>query len=322
MTAFVTGVSGFIGSHLAAALAGRAIPVRGLARGEKPAPAPGVEIVRGDIRDRPLLAAAFRGVDVVYHCAAALGASGFDEREFRSVNAEGTQAVIEAAAEAGVRRVVHFSSAGVLGHLRENRPADEDHPLNPRDAYDRTKLEGERIAAEAARRGRDVVIVRPGWAYGPGDRRTFKLIRAIARRRFLLVGKGRTLQTPVFVDDLVEGALLCAEKGRSGEVYHLAGGEALTVREIAAAIAAAAGVGIPRVRLPLPPVRFAAAVLGGAFRVVGKEAPLNPSRLAFFVHPKPLGISKARRELGYDPKMAFREGMARTIAWYRLAGWL
>lgn len=322
MNVFITGASGFIGGNLAAHYAGRGAAVRALVHRTEPWTTAPVEAVRGDLSDRDFLENSLRGVDVIFHCAAALGASRLGEEGFRAVNAAGTHTLLEAARNAGVRRVVHFSSAGVFGHVPKGRIASEDDPLDPRDAYDRTKLEGERIALEAAANGSDIVVVRPGWAYGPGDRRTLKLFRAIARKKFLLAGRGHALQTPVYIDDLVAGTALCAEKGRRGEVYHLAGAEALPVREIARMIAAAVGTRIPRLKVPLLPARIAGAVLSAGWRPFGKEAPLSPSRLAFFVHPKPLDIAKARRELGYAPRVSFREGAAAAAAWYRAAGWL
>jgi nucleoside-diphosphate-sugar epimerase len=322
MNAFVTGASGFIGGHLAAALVRNGAAVRGLIRRERHSSGAEMEFIRGDLADRGLIAEACRGIDVVFHCAAALGASPLGAEEFRATNAGGTRNLLQAAREAGVRRVVHFSSAGVLGHVKKGRIADEKYSPDPRDIYDRTKLEGERIALEAADAGLDVVVIRPGWVYGPGDRRTLKLIRAISRRRFARVGTGRTLQTPVYIDDLIAGTLLCAEKGRSGEIYNLAGSEVMSVMDMAAVIAETVGVRLPKTRLPLLPTRGAAWFLGRAFGLVGKEAPLSPARLAFFLHPKPLDIEKARRDLGFAPRTSFREGMKKTAASYREAGWL
>jgi len=322
MRAFVTGASGFVGTRLVDRLLAGGWNVRAFDLAPGPSQGTGLEYIRGDIRDETLVASSLAGTDLVIHLAAALGSSRLGEEGFLAVNAGGTKIVLEAALKAGLKRAVHFSSAGVLGHVEGNEPADEGQALNPRDAYDRTKLAGERVALDLAARGLDVVIIRPGWVYGPGDRRTFKLIRAIARGRFILVGRGGAKQTPVHVDDLVGGVLLAAEKGRGGEIYNLAGGETLTVRAMAETMAAACGKRIPRVRLPVGPTRLAAGLLGGAFGFFGKEAPLNPSRLAFFLHPKPLRIDKAKAELGYDPAIGFEEGMARTVAWARKNGWL
>ncbi|MCX6561106.1 MAG: NAD-dependent epimerase/dehydratase family protein [Candidatus Aminicenantes bacterium] len=322
MRALVTGATGFVGSRLVDRLLAEGWTVRAFDLAPAPEAKPGFEYLRGDVRDEGLAAQAVEGVDIVFHLAAALGASRLGEEEFIAVNAGGTRVMLEAARQAGVKRAVHFSSAGVLGHVAGNEPADETHPLDPRDAYDRSKLAGERAALEIGGAGLDVVVVRPGWAYGPGDRRSFKLIRAIARGRLLMVGRGGAKQTPVFVDDLVRGTMLAAAKGRRSEIYNLAGAEVLTVKAMTEEIAAACGRKLPRAKVPLGPTKAAAWVLGKAFGAVGREAPLNPSRLAFFLHPKPLRIDKARTELGFKPEIGFKDGMARTIAWCRAYGWL
>lgn len=324
MRAFVTGAAGFVGSRLAARLAKDGAYVRALVHKSALPPELGtkVEEVRADLLDRTALGEAMRGIEIVFHLASALGSSQIAAEEFSAVNAGGTEAMLAAARDAGVKRVVHFSSAGVLGHIRDGIPAPESRPPAPLDVYGRTKLAGEEIAVAAARRGQDVVIIRPGWVYGPGDRRTLKLIRAIARRRFVLVGSGKLRQTPVHVDDLVSGTLLCAAKGRPGEIYNLTGSEVLTVRVMAEAIAAAAGVEIPGFALPLGPARAAAWALAALFKPFGKEAPLNPSRLAFFVDSKPLDIAKAVHELGYAPALDFKTGIAAAVEWYRATGWL
>jgi len=116
--------------------------------------------------------------------------------------------------------------------------------------------------------------------------------------------------------------MLCAERGRAGEIYNIAGKDALPVRQMAETIAAASGKRLPRFHLPMGPTRVAGAVLGKLFGLFGREAPLNPSRLAFFVHSKGLNIDKARAELGFEPKVDFTEGMTRAMAWYREAGWI
>jgi nucleoside-diphosphate-sugar epimerase len=322
MNAFITGASGFVGSRLSDALTAAGWKVKAFDLRTRDDSSTGIEFIPGDVRDEALLRNIVQGADVVFHLASALGASRIGPAEFSAINAGGTRAVLEAARVNGVRRIVHFSSAGVLGHVKPGEVADEGYPLDPRDDYDRSKLEGERAALESAATGLDIVVIRPGWVYGPGDRRTFKLVRAIARGRFLQAGKGETLQTPIFIDDLVAGTILCAERGRGGEIYNLAGGEVLTVRQIAETIAAVVGRRLPRLHLPMGPTRVAAGLMSAAFGLIGKEAPLNPSRLAFFVHPKPLDNAKARTGLSFVPQTAFAEGMAQAVAWYRAAGWI
>lgn len=323
MRAFVTGASGFIGGHLARHLARRGFKVTALAhRTPISEDEPGVEVLWAGLEDKKALAGSLKGCDVLYHLAAALGASLIGKEEFRRTNVMGTELVLRAAAEAGVTKIVHFSSAGVLGRVREGDLAAEDYPPNPQTVYDLTKLEAERTAQKAAGTGLDISIVRPGWVYGPGDKRTFKLIKAIHDRRFFLVGGGRGRQTPVHVGDLVRAAVLCAEKGRAGEIYHLAGREILTTGEMARMIAASLSVRIPKHSLPSFPAKIAAAVLEKAFLIAGKEAPLNRPKLSFFLDSKALSVDKACRELGFEAKTDFRSGMSQTVAWYRENGWL
>lgn len=322
MRAFITGASGFIGSSLVRRLAADGWKVRALDLAAPLSSAPGIEFVRGDIRDPGPWKKGLAGTDVLFHLAAALGASSLSGEAFLEINAGGTESVLGAAREAGVIRTICVSSAGVIGAVEPGVIADEGTPPNPRNSYDRSKLEAERIALGFAGRGMEVVVARPGWAYGPGDRRTFKVIKAVHDGRFALVAPDRGRQTPVFVDDLVGGLLLAAANGRRGEIYHLTGDEVLTVRRMASIIAEACGVPAPRLRLPVLPARLAAWGLEKAFEPFGKEAPLNRSRLAFFLDPKALSNAKARRDLGFRPAVDFRTGAARAVAWYREQGWL
>ncbi len=322
MLAFVTGASGFIGGHLIRALRSGGWDVRVLVHKTPLAGIPGVDSVSGDIGDESALKAAMAGVDVVFHLAAAVGSAVTDPRAFREVNVGGTEAVLAAARKSGARRVVHFSSAGVLGAMKAEDVADEDYPPVPHTLYDRTKFEAEEAARRAAEAGLDVVIVRPGWVYGPGDRRTFKLIRAVCRRKLVLVGGAPGRQTPVFVDDLAAGAVLAARNGRAGAVYHLAGDEILSAGEMVRVVAEACGVAPPRLKLPKGPLLAAAFVLEKAFGLVKKEAPLNRGKLAFFLDPKAMSSGRAKKELRYAPATDFRTGAARAVAWYRENGWL
>lgn len=321
-TAFITGASGFIGTQLAEELSRRGWHLRLLQHRSKLFWDQPHEIVKGDLAAPDSYRGALDGTDVVFHLAAALGASLQNEDGFRRINTAGTANLLEAARKAGVRRFIHFSSAGVLGHVAGGEPADESTPCLPQNVYDRTKLEAEEEALAAARKGQNVVIIRPGWVYGPADRRTFKLIRAIARKRFILVTRGRARQTPVFVRDLILGVLLCLSRGRPGEIYHLAGDEVLTVRQMVETMASALDTGIPRLHLPLFPARIAARVLESSFRLIKREAPLTTGKLAFFIHPKPLAIQKARDECGFAPHTDFTTGMEQTVTWYRQNNWL
>lgn len=322
MNAFVTGAAGFIGSRLVDELLRNNWSVSVLVHKRTPSSGKKCKLVQGDITDSKNLFKIPAGTDVVFHLAAALGASLMGRAGFQQVNAGGTDNVITAASRAGVKRVIHFSSAGVLGAVNSGETADEDYPLKPKNIYDETKLEGERIALRHAEDGMDVVVIRPGWVYGPGDRRTFKLIKAISTKRFVLVTKGEKWQTPVYIDDLIQGIFLCVEKGKPGGIYNVAGNEILTVRQITEIIAASAGTRIPRFSLPLLPLKAAAWSMEITFRLINKEAPLTTGKLAFFIHPKPLNIKKAEQALGYSPCVDFKEGIRMALSWYKQKGWL
>lgn len=322
MRAFVTGGSGFIGSHLIDSLLSRGFEVSALVH-KNPIPnGHRVQVVPADICDGERLEEALKGVDILFHLASALGSALIEEEEFRRINILGTGTVLEAARRSGVGRIVHVSSAGVFGAVRSGAVVTESSPPSPASVYDRTKHEGEKIALRFAGEDLDIVVVRPGWAYGPRDRRTFKLIKAVCSGKFIMVTRGSGRQTPVFIDDLVRGLLLASEKGKKGAIYHLAGGEIMTVREMVRAIRLACGKKPPRLFVPLLPARMAARLLEAVYGFRHKEAPLNRSKLAFFSHSKPLSIEKARRELGYEPEVCYQKGINRTILWYRNEGWL
>jgi nucleoside-diphosphate-sugar epimerase len=282
-----------------------------------------VELAVGDLRDPSALRAACLGVDVVYHIAAIYRQAGLREAEYRAVNATAVRHVIEAAAAGGGRRVVHCSTVGVHGDV-EHPPAAEDAPLRPGDVYQDTKLEGERVAREAAANtGIEVVIARPTGIYGPGDRRLLKLFRGVARRRFVILGSGQIYYHLTYIEDLVAGFRLCGTvAGAAGQTYILAGGEVTTLNELTAIVAEEARVPPPSVHLPVWPFWLAGAACEAVCAPLGIEPPLYRRRVDFFTKSRAFDISKARRELGYEPQVSVREGVRRTLAWYRDAGWL
>ena len=319
---FLTGGSGFIGGHLVETLLARGYELWALVH-NRPLPAhERLKTVRGDICDEETLKRAMNGADILLHLASALGSSAIGKQEFRRINALGTESVLKAARTAGVGRVVHLSSAGVYGSIRRGEIAVETTPPRPKTIDDKTKLEGEEIALRFAREGMDVVVVRPGWAYGPGDRRTFKLVRAVRSGRFIMATRGDRFQTPVYISDLVKGILLAKEKGQKGEIYNLAGGEILAVRDMVSEIASVCGRKLPQVFIPALPARLAAVLLELAFLPLRREPPLNRSKLSFFLHSKPLSIDKARRQLGFAPEVDFKSGIAKAASWYMSQGWL
>lgn len=321
MRVLVTGATGFTGGHLARTLASRGYQVRALVR--RPTELPGVEQINGDLRDAESLRRAASGVDVIYNIAALYRQAGLRDDVYRAVNAEAVGTIIDAAAAAGVRRVVHCSTVGVHGDI-EHPPANEDAPFRPGDIYQETKLEGERIARDRSEQtGVEVVIVRPSGIHGPGDRRLLKLFRGVARRRFIIFGDGRIFYHLTYIDDVVQGLRLCGEVPQAaGRSYIIAGAEVRTLNEVVAIVADEAGVEPRRLHIPAWPLWLAGAACEAICSPFGIEPPLYRRRVEFFTKSRAFDISRARAELGYAPAVDLRQGIRRTLAWYRAQGWL
>jgi nucleoside-diphosphate-sugar epimerase len=169
----------------------------------------------------------------------------------------------------------------------------------------------------------EVVIARPTGIYGPCDRRLLKLFRGVARRRFVVLGDGQIFYHLTYIDDLVEGFRLCGEvPAAAGRTYILAGAEVTTLDDLIAVIADEAHVPKPRLRLPVWPFWMAGAACEAVCAPLGIEPPIYRRRVDFFTKSRAFDISRARAELGYAPKVSLREGIRRTLEWYRKAGWL
>lgn len=327
MRALVTGATGFTGGHLVRLLQEHGDQVTALVRQRDGRAASleavGIEVRVGDLADRGSLAGAVRGMDVVYNIAAVYRQAAVGRETYTTVNSTAVGWLIDAAGRAGVRRVVHCSTVGVHGDV-EHPPGNEDAPLRPGDEYQRSKVLGEGVAREtASRAGIELVIARPSGIYGPGDRRLLKLFRGVARRRFVVLGSGRIFYHLTFVDDLNEGFRLCGTVPEAaGCTYILAGGEVLSLNDLVALIAEEAHVAPPRLRLPAWPFWVAGAACEAVCVPLGIEPPLYRRRVDFFTKSRAFDIARARRELGFAPQVALREGIRRTLAWYREHGWL
>jgi dihydroflavonol-4-reductase len=308
MRALVTGAAGFIGSHVATALANAGAEVRAFDRRPPAQPAPGVEPVIGDLLDADAVRRAADGCDAIFHLAALYSYARADAPAMQAVNVQGTRVVLDVAARNGRRRVVHTSSCATCGPTR-GRPATEADapPAWELDVpYKRTKLEGERLALTAAREGLDVVVVNPTTPVGPGDLRptpTGQMVADVARGRSRAYLAGSALNV-VAVEDVAAGHLLAHERGRAGERY-LLGGENLALRDVFAIVAAAAGRRPPRAAIPWALAYAAARASDAALSVVNREPKLlvlDAVRVARL--PMTFDDAKARRELGHRSRPA------------------
>jgi nucleoside-diphosphate-sugar epimerase len=322
----LTGASGYTGGRLLRVLRARSDDVAALVRAgsmTEELRASGARVVDGDLRDEGALARLVEGADAVLHVAAVYRTAGHPDSYYREINVTGTERLLEAAARAGVRRFVHTSTVGVHGHV-EQPPADESAPFAPGDIYQATKAEAEILALRFHReRGLPVAVVRPGAIYGPGETRLLKLFRAIARGRYAVVGSGRTFYHPVYIDDLVDGFLLALQRPEAvGEAFLICGPRYVSQDDLAAMIARATGGRVLPFHVPAPPLQWAGDLVEAISVPLGLEPPLHRRRVDFWTKSRAFSIEKARRRLGYAPKVDLEEGIARTAAWYREAGWL
>ena len=319
----ITGVTGFIASHLAERLLAEGIPVRGTARRPESArwlAERGVEVVQADLLDAESLRRAADDCRAVVHAAAWTGGPELSPDMAWRTNVEGTANVLAAAESAGVERFVYISSVAVYGVNRAPL-IDESMPTPPvGQLYPDSK-----IAAEALVRASSLpwVIVRPASTYGPrGGAWTVGPIEQIKAGRLVLLGKDTGLVTTGYIDNVVDGLLLTlAHPAAVGETFNLCDDRAVTFREFYLAYARMLG----KDSLPTVPGWFATlartAPASLARRILGRPT-VGPWSLHFRRNPSQFSVAKAKRVLGYAPAVDFAEGMRRTEAWLREYGYL
>jgi nucleoside-diphosphate-sugar epimerase len=320
MRALVTGATGFTGTALCNRLVGDGWEVSAFVReGGRIAPLEtlGVRCILTDITSMEAVDRDFPHVDIVFHIAAAYRSEHADHDEFVQVNVEGTRNLLEASLRRNISRFIHCSTVGVQGEI-EDPPATETYRFSPGDHYQESKLAGELLALEYFAKGLRGTVVRPVGIYGPGDTRFLKLFKPIARGYFVMIGTGETLYHLTYIDDLVDGFVLAATRLEAiGEVFTIAGEAYTTLNELADQIAVAVGRRRRRLRVPLKPVLWIAFACDRIFRAVGLSPPIYPRRVEFFELDRAFSIQKARRLLGYSPKMDLKEGLRRTAEWYK-----
>jgi dihydroflavonol-4-reductase len=319
----ITGGTGFIGSRLALRCleCGHRVRVFGQANtpsehdNQKLIEAAGVEVVLGSVTERDKVSHAVRGMDVVYHLAAAQHEMNMPDQKYRDINVTGTQNVLDTSVAAGIGRLIYGSTIGVYGS--PNGQLDERSPVRPDNLYGQTKLAAENLVRSL--KGRlHVVIIRISETYGPGDHRLLKLFTAINGGIFFVVGGGENLHHMIFIDDLVNGLQLAARaEVESGEDFVLAGKEVASTNQIVAAIAAEVGTEPPRWHAPMWLFMAIAVLLETVLKPLGIQPPLHRRRMDFFKKDFTFSIQKAAAMLGFQPAVGLKDGVKRTADWYR-----
>jgi nucleoside-diphosphate-sugar epimerase len=283
----------------------------------------GAEVVLGSVTDRAVVEQSMRGVEFVFHLAAAFRELNVPNTFYDEVNVEGTRIVLEAALQAGVWKFVYCSTCGVHGNV-EHPPANEDAPIQPADYYQRTKYEAEPLVAKIAGGRMETVILRPAAIYGPGDpERFFMIFKRVARGTFPMFGNGRTLYHPLYIDNLIDAFMLCLMPGvGNGRAYLIADEHHYPIEEIVKAVGRALDVNVRIPHYPVMPVVAAGHICEKLCKPFGVTPPIFPRRVDWYRQNRAFDISRAKRELGYVPRVELDEGLRRTGRWYREQGYL
>ena len=328
MLAFVTGSTGFVGSHVARALAQQGADLRLLVRANsntKNIQDLKADLVTGDLREPASLEKAIAGCDAVFHVAADYRLWVRDPEEMYRANVEGTRAILDAARKNRVRRVVYTSSVATMGFTSDGQLADENSPValdNMIGPYKRSKFMAEQVAVEAAREGQDVVIVNPTTPIGERDIKptpTGRIVVDFLKKKFpAYVDTGLNL---VDVQVCARGHAAAFEKGRSGERY-IIGGENLTLKQILDKLAAITGLPSPTIRVPYF-VALATGVVDEILtgRIRGREPRATIDAVRMGRKKMFVTSSKAERELGWK-SLPVDAALGRAVTWFRENGYV
>lgn len=322
----VTGATGFLGGALVRRLHATRPQARVLALGRDTLRGAalrqqGLEFVALDLTDRVGVVAALAGADVVVH-AAALSSPWGAYADFHAANVVASENVAAACVQAGVGRLVHISTPGIYHDGAPHHAIREDHLLPPRavNHYASTKLEAERrILGIAESAGVPVMVLRPRAIFGPGDTAILpRIADALRRGRLRRIGAGDCLVDLTYVDNVVDAALLAADaRGQlTGSVYNISNGEPVRIWDVIDRLADALAIPRPGRRITRARALLVARVLEVAYRVFAprREPPLLRYGVDLLSVDMTLDISRARRELGYEPRVSMEDGLARTFA--------
>ena len=328
MLAFVTGATGFLGSHVARVLADQGADLRLLVRPTsnlKNLEGLKAETATGDLRDAASLSKAISGCDTVFHVAADYRLWVRDPDEMYRSNVEGTRAILDAGRKSGVRRVVYTSSVATMGFTSNGTPADEDSPVALADMighYKRSKFMAEPVAIEAGRSGLHVVTVNPTTPIGEQDIKptpTGRIVVDFLQRKFpAYVETGLNL---VDVRECARGHVSALERGKSGERYIL-GGENLTLKQILDKLGRITGLPSPKVKLPYV-FAFAAGVVDEAItgRMLKREPRVTVDTVRMGKKKMFASSDKAERELGWKI-VPIDDALRRAVEWFRANGYV
>jgi nucleoside-diphosphate-sugar epimerase len=323
MTILVTGATGFVGGVLAEKLLARGFIVRCLAR--DPAKTErlrklGAQIIIGDILDKCSLSEAVSGVDIIFHIAAILPNKNYRARDMYSVNYEGTRFLFEAAKINAVKQFIFLSTAFV-GWQKNNNSPNELSRCNPSTDYEKSKYKAENYLLENASDAIKVSIIRPGFLYGPGCIGLAPLFASIKRKKYFYIGDGNNLFELTYIDDLM-GLLIgiIKDKRAYNEIFIISEENPVSLKEFVSEIAYQLRVDAPRFHIPKIIGVLGSIICQYVENNFNIKLPLNRSALKTLTLSRSFNVMKARNILGYRSKTKLRDGVAKSIEYYKSCG--
>ena len=336
MKILVTGATGFIGHNLVKELAkDKNNKIRCLVRNHdkflnkwhkkriKLLENLNIELIYGDLLEKESLKNTVKGIDIIYHLAAIARPVCIPDKEYFEVNLEGTKNLIYACLNEKIKKFIHISSISAIGPSKDNKPVNEQTQPNPIDTYGESKLATEQFISNFLKEHKfPITIIRPPMIYGPGDFEMLRMFKAVQKRMFPLLKGGKSLMEFCYVENLIQGIILAAKKGKSGEIYHISDEKSYTVKEVLETIAKIENVKPPR-KVPILLVK----TVGLSMEVLAKIFKFHPPfcrnttdwlTTNYWIS----NTSKAKKELGYKPNINLEQGINRTINWYKTEGLL
>jgi nucleoside-diphosphate-sugar epimerase len=324
MKVLITGASGFIGSHLAEKLLGQGYEVACLKRktsDTKWLEGLNIKFIPGDCCDKGSLNDYIKDYDYILHLSGLTKANS--KRDFYMVNEKGTENIIEAVSRynSGIKRFIYLSSLSAFGPMvNKNLPSENSKP-HPVSDYGKSKLMGENAVLKYRNRV-PISILRPTVVYGPRDRQLFLLFKLIKKGILPYWGDGYI--SLIYIDDLIDAIILTMQREDAvGKTYFISDGKVYSNNEVLNEIASALDVRVFKIRLPKPVLPLIGFLGDGIGKITGKSTMINRDKMKELVHTHWVcDISKARDELGFEPKVGIKKGIKWTVDWYKIHRWL
>jgi nucleoside-diphosphate-sugar epimerase len=312
-TLLITAIGDFVGLRATEMAVERGLKVRGLEHAPEKVEAVealGIPVVVGSVTEQEVVEEVCQGVDIVFHTESVIDPGGALEH-FRQVNVDGAVNIAKAAQKAGVKTFIHLSSVMVYGFKFPDQITEEGPFRGEKNPYCQTKIEAEQELLKLNDPPNfGVIIIRPGDVYGPGAFTwIINPLQLMQQKQFALVNGKRGIINHVYVDNLIDGIFLAAEKESYGEAFNITDGCKTTWQQFYSQLAEIAGE--PQ------PISMPALAMKTAAKTLGKQRGIFPEAVDFLARSNTYSIKKANRVLGYQPRIDLKEGMAKTAAWLR-----